>query len=167
MPGWCSNSSCGLKLNSGGGGRATRRGDKALCHSLFDGRTHITQEAGHEVNCISGRPRPEDLDPWMGLDLREFVLCIVLIHRLDLVKGRRSQHLDDLDELVHTGLAREERHAQEELSEHAARRPHIDAASVVGRPEDELGCTVVARADVRNIGLSLDEDLGGAKVAQL
>lgn len=42
-----------------------------------------------------------------------------------------------------------------------------DVGRVVGRPKDELRGTVVARADVADVGLARDEDLGGAKVAEL
>ena len=42
-----------------------------------------------------------------------------------------------------------------------------DVGRVVGCPEDELGSAVVARADVADVGLARDDDLGGAKVAEL
>lgn len=38
---------------------------------------------------------------------------------------------------------------------------------VVNSTEDELGSAVVAAADVRDIGLALDEVLGRAEVAEL
>jgi hypothetical protein len=38
---------------------------------------------------------------------------------------------------------------------------------VVGRAKDELRCSVVARANVRNVGLVLDEYLCTAEIAQL
>lgn len=38
---------------------------------------------------------------------------------------------------------------------------------VVGRAKDQLGGAVVARADVRDVGLVLDEDLGAAEIAEL
>jgi hypothetical protein len=34
------------------------------------------------------------------LDLREFVLHVVRVHRLDLFTRRGTEHLDDFDELV-------------------------------------------------------------------
>lgn len=42
-----------------------------------------------------------------------------------------------------------------------------DLGSVVGSTKDELGGTVVARADVRNVGLVLDQDLCASKIAEL
>lgn len=39
--------------------------------------------------------------------------------------------------------------------------------SVVSCPKDELRGSIVTRADVRDVGLALDEVLGAAKVAQL
>ena len=38
---------------------------------------------------------------------------------------------------------------------------------VVSRSKDQLGRTIVARADVGYVGLVLDEDLSAAEVAQL
>ena len=46
-------------------------------------------------------------------------------------------------------------------------KERTDVGRVVGCPEDELGSAVVARADVADVGLARDEDLGGAKVAEL
>lgn len=42
-----------------------------------------------------------------------------------------------------------------------------DIGSVVGSSENELRRSVVPRANVRHVRLSLDQDLGAAKVAQL
>ena len=44
---------------------------------------------------------------------------------------------------------------------------HTDIGGVVGRAEDELGGTVVSRANVADIGLASDENLGRAKVTEL
>ena len=41
----------------------------------------------------------------MRLDLREFVLHVVGVHGADLVARRRTQNLDNLDELVDTGFS--------------------------------------------------------------
>ena len=79
----------------------------------------------------------------------------------------RAAHLDDFDELVHAGLAREERHAEEQLGEHAAHRPDVDAARVVCGAKYQLGGPIVAGANVRHVRLALDQNLGAAKVAEL
>ena len=42
-----------------------------------------------------------------------------------------------------------------------------DLGSVIGGTKDQLGCTVISRADVRDIGFVLDQDFGAAKVAEL
>lgn len=42
-----------------------------------------------------------------------------------------------------------------------------DVGRVVGGPEDELGCAVVPRADVADVGLASDENLGRPEVAEL
>lgn len=46
-------------------------------------------------------------------------------------------------------------------------RQPTNLSRVVRGAENELGGAVVSGADVRNIGLVLDQDLGAAKVAQL
>ena len=51
----------------------------------------------------------------VGLDLRELVFHVIWVHRPDLISCRRAQDLDDLDELVDSRLAREQRLAQHEL----------------------------------------------------
>jgi len=61
----------------------------------------------------------------MGLDLGEFVLHVVRVHRTNLVACGSAEYFDDLHELVNTRLAREERLAKHELSHDAASRPHI------------------------------------------
>ena len=144
--------------------------------------------------------------------LRELVLGVVLVHRLDLLKGGCAKHLqhvhkqgrrvcaaaalcrsrhatgpslksappprptpscawvahlDDFDKLVHAGLAREERHPEEQLGEHAAHRPDVDAARVVGGTKYQLGGPVVARANVGHVRLTLHQNFGAAKVAEL
>ena len=38
---------------------------------------------------------------------------------------------------------------------------------VIRRAKDELGRTIVARADIRNIGLIGNEDLGASKITEL
>eukprot|EP00933_Yihiella_yeosuensis_P009250 TRINITY_DN115092_c0_g1_i1.p3 TRINITY_DN115092_c0_g1~~TRINITY_DN115092_c0_g1_i1.p3 ORF type:complete len:108 (+),score=9.41 TRINITY_DN115092_c0_g1_i1:402-725(+) len=86
---------------------------------------------------------------------------------MELLGGGRADGLDDLGELVRGGLAGEERAAQEELCHDAAEGPYVDCGSVLGGVAHELGRAVVARADVRHVGLALDETLGAAEVAQL
>lgn len=103
----------------------------------------------------------------MGFDLRELVLHVVRVHRLDLLAGGCAQDLDDLDELIDAALSGEEGLAQHKLSHDAPGGPYVDVGRVVGRTENELGCAVVAGADIRDIGLARDEDLGRPEVAEL
>ena len=49
------------------------------------------------------------------LDLGEFVLHVVGIHRLDLLPRRCAEDFDDLHQLVYATFAREERLSQHEL----------------------------------------------------
>ena len=83
------------------------------------------------------------------------------------VRARARAHLDDFDELVHAGLAREEGHPEEQLGEHAPHRPDVDAARVVRGAKYQLGGPIVAGANVGHVRLALDQDLGAAKVAEL
>lgn len=45
-----------------------------------------------------------NLAKWMCLDLREFVLHVVWVHRADLFTGRRPEDLDDFDQLINARL---------------------------------------------------------------
>mmetsp|Transcript_8210 Transcript_8210/g.26446 ORF Transcript_8210/g.26446 Transcript_8210/m.26446 type:complete len:496 (+) Transcript_8210:183-1670(+) len=150
-------------------GRAqlVEEGHRAAVEGLGTRVGGVPEERADELDGVRRRARSEDLCPRVRLDLRELVLRVVLVHRLDLVERRRAQHLDDLDQLVDARLARKEGHAQEQLGEHAARGPDVDAAAVVGGAKDELRRAVVARADVRHVWLPLDQDLCAPKVAQL
>ncbi len=61
----------------------------------------------------------------MRLDLRELVLHVVRVHRLDLLARGRSEHLDDLYELVDPALSWEERLPEHELRHHASGGPDV------------------------------------------
>lgn len=61
----------------------------------------------------------------MRLDLREFVLHVVRIHRTDLVTRRRSQNFDDLDQLVNARFSWEKWLPKHQLSHDATSRPDI------------------------------------------
>mmetsp|Transcript_21786 Transcript_21786/g.72168 ORF Transcript_21786/g.72168 Transcript_21786/m.72168 type:complete len:291 (-) Transcript_21786:470-1342(-) len=150
-------------------GRAqlVEEGHRAAVEGLGTRVGGVPEERADELDGVRRRARSEDLCPRVRLDLRELVLRVVLVHRLDLVERRRAQHLDDLDQLVDARLARKEGHAQEQLGEHAARGPDVDAAAVVGGAKDELRRAVVARADVRDVWLSAHEHLCAPKVNQL
>jgi hypothetical protein len=63
----------------------------------------------------------------MRLDLRELVLHVVGVHRLDLLARRCTEHLDDLHQLVDATLTREQRLAQHQLCHDTSRRPNIYA----------------------------------------
>mmetsp|Transcript_48194 Transcript_48194/g.124977 ORF Transcript_48194/g.124977 Transcript_48194/m.124977 type:complete len:276 (+) Transcript_48194:194-1021(+) len=127
----------------------------------------IDQELRDVVNGLGRRLCPENLVPGMGLDLRELELRVVGIHRRELLTRWRTQHFDDLHELVHAALPREDGLPQYELGGHARGRPDIDDCRVVRSSEDQLWCSVVPRADVRDVGLPLHKPLGRAEVAQL
>jgi len=66
----------------------------------------------------------------VGLDLGEFVLHVVGVHRANLVASRCAEYFDDLHELVDTRLAREERLSKHELGHDTASGPHICDLSV-------------------------------------
>ena len=110
---------------------------------------------------------PEHLLPWQRLDLREPVLGVLGIHSENLLSAGRAQDFDDFNELVNAALTREDRLAQHQLSDDTADGPDIDVGAIVRVAEDELGGAVVARANIRYIGLALNELLGRAEVTQL
>lgn len=121
----------------------------------------------NQVDSIRRSAWTEHLDERMRPNLRELVLHIVGVHRLDLVARRGTQYLDDLDELINARLAREEWLAEHELCHDTSSRPHVNVGGVVCRTKDEFGCAVVSRANVRDVWLVLHQDLGRAKVAEL
>ena len=108
----------------------------------------------------------ENLLPRQGLDLWEPVLGVLRVHGEDLLSARCAQDFDDFDELVDAALSREDGLAEHQLSNDAAHGPDIDVGAIVGISEDELRGAVVARADVGNVWLALDQLLCAAKVAQ-
>ncbi len=61
----------------------------------------------------------------MCLDLGELEFAVLRVHATDLIVGRRAQHLDDLNELIHSTVAGEDGLTQQQLCEHAARRPDV------------------------------------------
>mmetsp|Transcript_83043 Transcript_83043/g.199297 ORF Transcript_83043/g.199297 Transcript_83043/m.199297 type:complete len:296 (+) Transcript_83043:89-976(+) len=124
----------------------------------------VDQQLGDVVHRIGRGPRAEDLVPGMRLDLRELELCVVRIHRHELFAGGRAQHLDDLHQLVHPTFSREDRVSQDELSRHTGHGPDVDHKAVVRCAENELWCTIVARADVSHVRLALHQWLGRAEV---
>lgn len=44
---------------------------------------------------------------------------------------------------------------------------HTNLRCVVGGTEDQLWCPVIARTDVGDVGLILDENFGGSEIAEL
>ena len=64
----------------------------------------------------------------MRLDLRELVLHVVRVHSLDLLARRRTEHLDNLNELVNSALAGEQGLAQHQLRHDTASGPDVCGA---------------------------------------
>ena len=86
---------------------------------------------------------------------------------MDLVFGRCSQHLNDLDELVNARLTREERLADEKLSDNATDRPHINSCGIVSGAEYQFWSAIVSRADVAHIDLTPDQALSRTEITDL
>lgn len=61
----------------------------------------------------------------MRLDLRELVFHVVGVHGANLIPCGRTENLDDLDKLVDTRLAGEQRLSEHELCHYTTGRPHI------------------------------------------
>lgn len=55
------------------------------------------------------------------------MLHVIRVHRLDLLTGRGTEDLDDLDELIDARLAGEERLSQHQLRHDTTGRPHVCA----------------------------------------
>ena len=75
----------------------------------------VAEESCDEVDSFSGCTMSENFLPRQGFDLREAVLCVFRIHGEDLFARRRTQDLDDFDELVYTTLTWEDWLTQHEL----------------------------------------------------
>ena len=69
--------------------------------------------------------------------------------------------------MVDAAFSWEDGLAEHQLSNDAAHRPDINVGAIVGVSEDELGGAVVARADVGDVRLALNQLLCAAEVAQL
>ena len=84
----------------------------------------VLKELGDEIYririCLA-----ENLIERVRLDLRELVLHVVRVHRLDLLARRRPKHLDDLDQLVDTTLSWEERLPEHQLRHNASGGPDV------------------------------------------
>ena len=95
----------------------------------LDGREargrRVLEQTRDEVDGVRVRLGAEHLLPRVRLDLRELELRVVRVHLADLLARRRAQDLDDLHQLVHAALAREQRLPEQQLRQHAARRPHV------------------------------------------
>ena len=59
------------------------------------------------------------LCPWMCLNLWEFEFGVVGVHLAYLLARGRAEDLDDLHQLVHAAVAREDGLAQEQLRQNA------------------------------------------------
>lgn len=130
-------------------------------------RRRILDDLRDEIDGLGGGVHTEHLVPRVRLDLREFELLVVRIHALNLFACRRAQHLDNLHQLIDSRVSREDWLSEEELSHDGSRRPHVNRVGVVGGAEDELWSAVVARADVRDVGLVAHQVLGRAEITQL
>jgi len=78
-----------------------------------------------------------------------------------------APHLDDLHKLVHARVAGEQRLPEQQLRADAPLAPNVNRRRVVRAPENKLRRAVVPAANIRHVGLSLNEGLGAAEVAQL
>ena len=105
--------------------------------------------------------------PRQWSDLRETILLVFRIHCLDLFAGRCSQDFDDLDELVHSTFPWEDWLSKHEFSDDAAYRPHINSGSVIRVSKNQLWCSVIPRANIRYIWLTLHELLSTSEITEL
>ena len=99
------------------------------------------------------------LGPLSFLDLGELVVVeiVVGVHIHNLALGGSPQHLDDLDEVVHTVLANKKGSPLNHLKQDATYRPNVNHGGIVSCPEDEFGCPVAPRTDVGQVGLVCED----------
>lgn len=70
-------------------------------------------------------PLRTHLCPRMSLYLGELELGVVLVHFPNLFFAGSTEHFDDFDELIHSGISRENWLAQKELSQNTPGGPNI------------------------------------------
>lgn len=87
-------------------------------------RRRVLEQLGDEINRIRVG-LAEHLAEGVRLDLGEFVLHVVGVHGPDLLASRRTQHLDDLDQLVYTRLAGKQGLTKHQLCHDASSRPNV------------------------------------------
>ena len=63
--------------------------------------------------------------PWVCLDLWELELSVVGVHLSDLLLGGGAEDLDDLHQLVHTTVSREDWLTQQQLCKHTTCTPDV------------------------------------------
>lgn len=104
----------------------------------------ILQQLLNQFDGLGGRARTENLSPGLLTDGREFEFRVAWVHAMDLILGGCSKNFDNLNELIDTRFAGEERLTDKELGYNAAYGPHINGWRVVSGAENELRGTVVA-----------------------
>jgi len=102
----------------------------------------------------------------MWLDLRELELRVVRIHGHELLTRGSPQDLDNFYQLVYTTLSRKDWLPKYEFRRDACSGPDVDDRCVVGGSKDQLRCSIVPGAYVRNIRLSLHQTFCRPKVAE-
>ena len=123
----------------------------------------VPQELGHQVNRLWRGTVAEHFCPGMGFDLGKFEVRVIWVHRMNLFTCRRADYFDNFNELVNVGLARKDGCAEQHFSEHATEGPHVNRWGIIGRSEYEFRGTIVAAADVGDVGLAFDELLSAEK----
>mmetsp|Transcript_37869 Transcript_37869/g.122812 ORF Transcript_37869/g.122812 Transcript_37869/m.122812 type:complete len:416 (-) Transcript_37869:463-1710(-) len=128
----------------------------------------VAKELLRQVDCQGLGRGWKDAVPGEGLELWQLVGGEARVHGAELGLRGRAEQLEDLDEvLLRRVLTLEGEVAEEQLGEDGADGPHVDGARVLCRAEEQLGCAVVARANVRDVWLSAHEHLCAPKVNQL
>ena len=80
----------------------------------------------------------------------EVTVLIIWVHRLDFLRHRRAENLENLADLSLGVPSREKRAHFDKFGDHASGRPHIDLLVVIGGTEYKLWGSIVTRADVRD-----------------
>lgn len=129
---------------------------------------NVYEQLGDEINGNVVHTATEDCVPWSRVDL--FVKRHGRSRRVymyGVLWGWSAENLDNLEELIATTVTWENWITEDELSHHTTSRPDVDGSRVVRATQNKLRSTIKARADVGDVRLVLDEDLGTAEVTDL
>lgn len=127
----------------------------------------VLQKPWYKVNGLTRCSMSKYFLPWKWSNLWEPVFFVLWVHSLNLLPRRGSKDLDDFYELIDSTLSREYWLSKHKLCNDAAHWPYIDSCGVVRVSKNEFWSSVVPRANIRNIWLTLNKLFGTTKITKL